>query len=421
MSFRYCLAFLFVFAVVGSDWATGKNYQVFLTVNQGKEVGAKVSALTSGSTFTLEAPVVTEDAIGDAAFTSELTEQEGGKLLLAYRLKLKLPVDQKLPELSGSGNLLVAPDKTYEFLSFGETRCSIRVAPCSGEDSPDSIVLLTGFDSDNVVALNLDSGKVMELIQLEDEARPRGVAQSSTGDIFVSLRGSGRNVLKFSMTDGKISAQPITGTIGRYGPAQLLMSVDDELFAACDSTHQIRRFSGGGELLETYQGSIGGNVCGIAIYDKHLFSAHLFEGSISKTPLSGAGEMERIFKDRDVIDRPYALTVTRDGDLLVSAYEGDGRVRKIDRESGEYLGDFLDLDSSNISGVSAMLYHAQRDSYLIGKDYSVIEFGSDGKEIQRYVMEEIERVMAISEARNVDALDSYRNFSYAEPDTTSGE
>lgn len=413
MKIRFYFVLWLVFVVPGLDQATGQNFKVTLTVNQGEENGAKVSALTTGSKFAIETPVVTKDATGNAAFKGELKAHEDGRLLISYSFKLKLPVIRKLPELSGSGEIATTPDMTYEFLSAGNTRCLISVTPQSDDDSPDNVVLLTGFASDNVVSLNLESGEVTELISLEEEARPRGIAQNSRGDIYVSVRGADRNILKFSLADGNVAATPITKTIGRYGPAQLIMSGNDELFAACDSTHEVRQFSGDGELKATYKGSVRGNVCGIAIHDGHLFSAHLFQGIITRMPLSEGGDIEILFKDREVIDRPYALAMSHDGHLLASAYEGDGRVRKIDRHSGKYLGDFLDLKSSKISSVSAMLYHPQRNSYLVCNGNSVIEFGIDGKEIRRFVADKVERVVAISEAKNTEVLDHYKNVSYS--------
>ena len=264
------------------------------------------------------------------------------------------------------------------------------------------VVLLAGFESDNVLAFDFDTATAQELVRFAPDTRPRGVAQNSKGDIFVSTRGGNMNVIRITFDNAQPIISDFTESIGRYGPAQLYIDAKDQLYVACDSTNEVRQYDHVGSLQKTYAGSsIGGNICAFTIHDQAIYTSHLFRSAIGQFSVDGDESLQPVVVNRGAFRRPFSIVASPNGNLLVGSYENDGRVLELDPNSGEVLGEFVNLESEGMVNTSAMAYHAKRGTYLFGTTSGLLEYRKDGKKHQRYDIDLVEDVAAISFARSI--------------------
>ena len=263
-----------------------------------------------------------------------------------------------------------------------------------------------GFSSDNIVSYDLETNVAKEVFRFGEITRPRGLAQSSNGDLFVATRQGNKNVIRISLTDEGIEFTDFTDPIGRYGPAQVYIDDDDQIYVAGDTTHEVRVYLPNGSLGRSYQGkSVRGNVCGFAVGADALFAAHLFRGALEKHSLEGDIAPTRFQMDPEVMKNTYTAFVAPTGNLLVGGGRGNGKVLELDPMNGEVLGVFADLGEQGLDGVSSMIYVKGRQSYFFPSPSGLLEYDKQGAFVGRHDIDFIDKVIAIGIARNPQAVD----------------
>ena len=268
------------------------------------------------------------------------------------------------------------------------------------------ILLLAGFSSNNIVAYDLATKTAKEILFFADGSGPRGIVQSPDGDLFVATRHGNKNVLRFGLVDGVLSVTDFTESIGRYGPTQLLMDDEKNVYVACDSTHEVRKYTNDGQLIRSYvHDSIKGNVGGFAIHGSDLFAAHIFRGAIAKFPLEGEESPAVYTLGPEVMKTTYSALWSHRNSLLVGAYRNNGKIVEIDPGDGSIVGTFVDLEREGLMGNKAMLFHEGRRRYFFAGQFELLEYDEKGMLIERHEIDIIQGVFGMCFARNQAFLD----------------
>ena len=281
-----------------------------------------------------------------------------------------------------------------------------KTAGTTRADEARKVLLIVGFNSDNIVSYDLDTNVTREVIRFDEFTKPRGIGQTSNGDLYVATRQGKKNVIRIGLTGEGVEFTDFTDPIGRYGPAQVHVDVEDRVYVAGDTTHAVSRYLPDGTLDQLFQGkSIGGNVCGFAVGDDAVFTAHLFRGAIGRHGHDEEGPPARFQMDPEVMKNTYSALVAPNGNLLVGGGRGCAKVLELNPETGEVLGVFADLAEQGLGGVSAMVHVAGLQAYFFAAPGGLLEYTSEGVFVGRHEIGFIDRVAAIGLARNSQALD----------------
>lgn len=246
------------------------------------------------------------------------------------------------------------------------------------------IVLVAGYDSDNVVQFDLAARRWSEVAQLPKGSQPRGVAVSPTGEIFLGLHGGGKNVVRLVQQDGVYQPQVLTEKIGRFGPGCLLHG-GSRIWAAGDTDRVIYEIDPAtGGILVPEQFKNPNNIVGLAADNGMLYAAEYFQRSIlryalQKGPLAG----ERFIAKSEHLDRPIGMTIGHNGNLFV-ANALKPTIVEFDRQSGAYVRTLADIGAAGQAGIHALLYAADVQRYFLAAGSDVHELDTEGKIVASY-------------------------------------
>jgi len=239
---------------------------------------------------------------------------------------------------------------------------------------------VVGFVSDNVIRFDLSTGAWEEVIKLNPDDRPRGVAVDGAGRIYVGLRGGSQNVKRFEWDGTPLG--DFTASIGGFGTGLIAFNDSGELIVAGDvsSGSSVFRYDGAtGALIDSF--SVGGltNVVGLAVDGDFAHSAALFSGNIARYDLSQSPVAGATFvAGGGLVDRPIGMTVGHTGNFFVSSTY-DPAIQEFDIDTGVFVGTSLDVSALGFSGVVDFHYDGPTDHYfLTTHDDSVYEIDSAG-------------------------------------------
>jgi hypothetical protein len=242
----------------------------------------------------------------------------------------------------------------------------IAVFVCSSPAASDSrFVLVTGFQSGNVVRFDLSTGAAENVIFLEPEGapgtgdRPRGIAVDGAARIYVALRGGTQNVKRFTWTGSYID--DFTPSLGGFGPGQIGFSASGDLIVGGDvsGNSSVYRYDGvTGNLIDTFRRDGFQNVVGLLVDGDRVYSGSYFNGAIARyelsvTPVAGTTFIAADIRTRKVI----GMTIGHTGNLLIASSE-NGAVQEYDIVTGAFVRTFLNF------GVVDIKYDAASGRYF---------------------------------------------------------
>ena len=292
------------------------------------------------------------------------------------------------------------------FAFFHFRKVESETAFAENAEASRKVLLLAGFESNNIVSYDIETNVARDVIIFTELMSPRGIGQSSSGDLYVATRQGNKNVIRIGLPDARLEISDFTEPIGRYGPAQSYVDDGDQIYVAGDTTHEVRVYLPDGTLGRSYQGkSIGGNVCGFAVSGQELFTTHLFRGAVGKHTLGVDLPPMRFQMDPEVMKNAYGVLMDADGKLLVGGSRGNGQVLELDAGTGEVLGVFVDLEEHGLGGVNSMAHFKERGSYFVATASGLIELDDTGRFVGRHDIDFIGNVAAICIARDPQAVD----------------
>ncbi len=259
-----------------------------------------------------------------------------------------------------------------------------------GGSSARHFVLLASMPSEVIAALDLDSGEVTVLHHFSDKQGPKGIAMDSSGNLYVSVRYGGKNVLKLIPKKGErgFQVESFTGQFGRYGPGKLRMQAADELFIAGDSMGMIYRY-------QTRSGREGrpmaakgmSSVLGLDVRGNDLYAVEIFGLKLVKFALDEKNTNAQwlSLEAEKSLKRSSGITIGPDGNILITNTQ-KSTISEFSTSSGKFTKLFFDLKSVGISSASDICYASALNAYLVAAGGVVVKLDAEGKLLQKYAL-----------------------------------
>jgi hypothetical protein len=250
--------------------------------------------------------------------------------------------------------------------------------------SQDSMLIVTGIISGNVVGFNLTNGASVEFVALTPDIppgtgdRPRGIAVGSNHLLYVSLRGGAQNIKRF-WWDGNFIDDFVPSFPGPLGPGQMEFTLDGDLIVGGDEyeNSSVLRYDGTtGELLDRFRVDGFTNLVGILVDDPYVYAAATFQYTVlrfdlSQEPVTGTPFITCC------TGLPVGMAMSHRGTILVTQYTGP-LIQEFDGTTGEFVGTFADLSSYGIPGGLDITYDLLRQRYYFTAFDRIFEFDHSG-------------------------------------------
>lgn len=274
------------------------------------------------------------------------------------------------------------------FVSFGWRLLPVLVlalmAVSRGVAAQRPVLLVAGYESDNVVQFDLASGRWSEIARLPTNSLPRGIAVSDTGEIFLGLQGGDQGVAKLIPWGGQLRHQMVSPSFGRFGPGFIIHS-QGKLWAAGDTERVVFQIDAQtGEVTAPPQMRNCCNMVGLAANGDMLYAAEYFQKSILRYRVGGGqAEWERFISKSDHLDRPIGMTVGHNGNLYVANGLAP-TVVEFDIHSGEFVRTLVNIGAGGKEGIHAVVYSREADRYYLASGSNVYEVDPTGKLVATY-------------------------------------
>lgn len=246
------------------------------------------------------------------------------------------------------------------------------------------MILVAGYESDNVVQFDLVSGQWSELVRLPQGSQPRGVAVSGSGEVFLGLHGGGKNVVRLVPGDEGAKVQPVTQAVGRFGPGFMLPS-GGSLWVAGDTDRVIHQIDPAtGSINTPPQVKSKANLVGLAAHGSSLFVAEYFQRSILRYDTTASPMTSERFIDKsEHLERPIGMTIGHNGNLYI-ANGLRPTIVEYDVNTGAFVRVLADLGAAGQPGIHAVLYAPDVQRYYVATGSDVHEISPEGTLIASY-------------------------------------
>ncbi len=244
--------------------------------------------------------------------------------------------------------------------------------------------LVAGYHSDNIVRFDLADGSSEVVVQLEDTARPRGVAVDSQGYIYVGLRGLSQNVKRF--TANGTFVDDFTASIGYYGTGHIAFHHSGDLIVAGDSSFNdsILRYNTQGVMVDTFNISGVTNNLALAVDGDYIYSAAYFSGKTARYNLAVNPVVGTVIIDGTELDSPSGITVGHNGNLFIAS-NGTGLIQEFDAATNAFIGTFVDISSfGEQSTLKDVYFDSITGHYFFTADSRLYEIDSNAQLVDIY-------------------------------------
>ena len=230
------------------------------------------------------------------------------------------------------------------------------ITTCSTAASESPLLLVAGYGSDNVVQFDPATGNWTQLIRLEESSRPRGITVGDSGEVYLGTHGRGKNIIRYSPTDGYTEPTDITRSIGRYG-AGIISYLNGHIYAAGDTERAILRIDSIDGAVTTISQSNCCNLVGVMIAGDRILAAEYFQRSILRFDMAEEKPKGvRLVDKSPHLNRPVGMTIGHNGNLFVS--NGlEPTVVEFDIETGDYVRTLINLGSAAPEGIYGIASH----------------------------------------------------------------
>ena len=282
-----------------------------------------------------------------------------------------------------------------------------------------SIVLVAGWESDNVVQFDLATGKWSEIARLPKDSHPRGITVGNKGEIFLGLQGAKKNIVELTSSNGPVLIRDVTRSMGRFGPGIIAFG-EGKIWAAGDADRTIYCVNPEtGDISRPSQYKNNFNLVGLAVDGGTLYAAEYFQRSILRYDLkSGSTNATRFITSSPHLDRPVGMTIGHNGNLYV-ANALEPTVVEFDIKTGNYIRTFVNLGAAGKDGINGIVYAPDVRRYYLASGSAIYEVDLEGKVIASYNSPALKKAYGIallpeplrSTATQEDAGDSQTSSS----------
>lgn len=248
--------------------------------------------------------------------------------------------------------------------------------------------VVVGFDSDTVVAFDIDSNQSQVLVQFPRRFAPRGIAINDLGEIFIGLRLETRNVIKL-IDDGNggiVWRNFSAHSIGDFGPGKIKFGANGNLFVAAGSDGAVKELDGiiGSQVGVFNIPGGSGALQGLAISGTDIYASEYFQNRIQLFDGSSYPIMGDVLVDDDVnMARPAGMAVGPDDSLIV-VNSLNPFVQQYDAD-GNFMGTLFDLGVVDQKGGWDVVYDHRTNSYFVStRSDSVYQISPQGELLKTF-------------------------------------
>ncbi len=269
---------------------------------------------------------------------------------------------------------------------------TLLCSPCvvSLASDPRHEIFVAGRSSDNVVHIDLTTGKTSVIATLPKGSQPSWLVENAQGRLFVGLRGKAKNIVELVP---KADPQPgeeftptdVTPQIGKYGPGMLAFDSQGRLYVAGDSERVVHRYDVTKRaLLDSLDTTRGVNVVGLVIQDDVLFLAEYFQKSILRINLVADPLLSEPLVSRSPqLTRPVGMSLGHNQQLLVLDVDRDA-VQEFDAETGGFIATRFHASDFGTKHLHGLIYSKALARYFVATDDVVLELQIDGRIVARH-------------------------------------
>ncbi len=263
---------------------------------------------------------------------------------------------------------------------------STTAAPTDGSD--EYYALIASMTSHVIASINLSSGEIKTLHSFEKEEGPKGIAVDQKGNLYVSLRYGGMNVLRLTPKedDAEFRVNDFTGLIGRYGPGKLRITDKAELLIAGGTMGMIYRYNvtNGRETTPMAPNHMN-TVVGLDAAGNEAYTVEIFGRKLAKFELMprSAKAFWLSKKPESSLNRSTGIAIGHNGNLLVTNTE-NSVISEFSNKTGKHLGVFFDLKPEGASSSSDIRYVPKLKCYFITAGNSIFKVDNTGKLLRKY-------------------------------------
>lgn len=258
------------------------------------------------------------------------------------------------------------------------------------------VVLVAGYDSDNVVEFDLGTGRWSELAQCPAGSQPRGLAVGATGDIYIGFHGGNRNIAQLVRGKAGTEFRDVTQAIGRFGPGFMAFGAG-RLWLAGDTDrviYQVNPASGDVSPASEYRNP--SNIVGLTADGESLYATEYFQRSVLRFDLrTGLTNVHRLVTNSPHLNRPVGMTIGHNGNLYV-ANSLTPTVVEFDIKTGAFVRTLVDLGAGGQDGIHGVVFAPEVGRYYFAAGSDVFEVNAQGKILASYNSPALKRAYGIA-------------------------
>ena len=260
---------------------------------------------------------------------------------------------------------------------------TLRETSCSAAP----YLLVNGQNSQNVVRFDLTGGAATLFATYNTGADPRNLALDSSGNLYSSVQGGNRNVVKLVPQPGTsvLTTVDFTSSIGGDGPGQIQFS-NGNLYVAADFSRTIFRYNGTTGLLNgALSATTSYNIRAMAINGDTLYYEEAFQNRVRETNLTQTPYVwNTLIEDPTNLAKAINMTIGPLG-TLVFANANSTLVQQY-ASDGTFLGTLADVKmfDSTLTGAWGVLYSAALHEYFVSAGSEVFELDVHGTLLHTY-------------------------------------
>lgn len=252
----------------------------------------------------------------------------------------------------------------------------------------DPYLLVNGTNSQNVVRFDLSTGAASLFAQYQAGANPNNLAMDSAGQLYASLAGANKNVVKLVSQPGSsvLTTANFTASIGGFGPSDLEF-YKGNLYVAGNASRAILEYNGTtGALVDQFSSSTSFNICALDIYNDDLLYQEVFQNRVRSFDLTQnppAGHT--VFQDPNSnVEKCLGMTVGWQLNLVFA--DANNSLVQAYAPNGAYLGPLADVKSfdSSLTGSFDVVFSPELDNYFVSAGNKVFRLSTNGALLQTY-------------------------------------
>ena len=246
-------------------------------------------------------------------------------------------------------------------------------------------IVVTGYESSNLVAIDLETMNSTVIHQFDADYEPFDVTMREDETLFVSLRGPHDKVVKLTPNGSSWNATDFTGVVGNYGPGHLGFDSSGRLLVAGDTERVVFIFNpNNGKITDTFTNTGCCNIVGMKVQQQKAYVSEYFQGrvwvaNLQSSPISTT----LLINDQANLAKIHGIELDTYGRLYVASADTE-TVGVYDAQTGQWI------ESWNAgSEVRDVFFHEPMDSLFAATNLGLVQFSMSGTLINTWTFPDL--------------------------------